>query len=239
MKRCIHKHTLLIILFTTISFLGCNDNSNNEGEQDITPNISVSDIIGVWVCPEKSPDDLCLYYLAIYPNGRYNFCFGKDLMGSGFYSLEKSTLVLRNGYSFSIDKIELNEFEKDKSMYISGHFASFYNDRTINYFSTLKKTDEKLSQSVVGVEKEPSGLSGLHKYYSDFDTKLFYMTEYIAKYTHKGKLRSTGRWETLKDITWYYTYRHPYTYTQEVGGDGKVKIYKFDYDLELNEIDQW
>lgn len=210
---------LLMMLASCLVMMGCQEEEKEMITEPIKEEVyaTSSDLSGVWEGGEEN-----LYYIAINSDGRYSFCFNNHLMGSGHFTLDKTKLILKNGYTYIYDT--LNFKLNGNYLSISGYITKF-NRIDKEYISTiLRKSNEPYPPSLVGVTWKPSYLEGLNMYYSTFETRVMYLTEYIATYTHRGKLRNTGEWKTLIDETWYYTFREPYTYTQETDGDGEVEI---------------
>lgn len=120
-------------------------------------------------------------------------------------------------------KLDLNE----DILTVRGAIQLLYQGGSSDVNLVFIKSNETISPSIVGIEREPQ-LYGVNKFYDDIRIVVSYVSNYNAKYEYSGVLRSTGRRKIIKSYSWYYVYRQPYTYTQEIEGDGSVVIYNFD-----------
>lgn len=227
---------LIVIILLSIFASSCSNSTpipdTPEQTEDPSKQLNESDIAGVWVVSSFYSDSGLwktmpsnLYFLSITESGFYSFCFNNHLMGSGKYTLEKGTITLNNYYSFASDKFEISLNKNE--LYIEGNITTFLQDQKENIKLKLKKTDESISTSVAGTKREPQ-MYGINKYYDDLKMIVSYLTNYNAQYEYSGTQKSTGKRKILKSYSWYYVYRSPYTYTQEIDGDGNIIIYNFD-----------
>lgn len=236
-KTIIGNSNCLFIAFLLFCILGlsCSKDEYSFNGSNTTTNIedklNISDITGVWIIDsyynngswEIMPSDL--YFLSITENGFYSYCFNKRSMGSGEYSLKNNVITLNNNYFLIKDSLKLSL--NNEELLIEGSLTLFTQNQKEYFKLKLKKTDEKISPSVVGTKREPQ-LYGINIYYEDVKMIVSYLTNYTASYEYTGIQKSTGKRKTLKSYSWYYIYRAPYTYTQEIGGNGEIIIYNFE-----------
>ena len=216
----------LSYLFLTISLMFCNGcdplgttNENNKEEKPETPSLTVDDISGVWVDPSNE-----WYYISIYPSGRYTYCLNEKLIGSGNYRLDGEKLTLNNNYTYSSDVIDVSV--SNGKLTISGEVSDWKSQKTYIHLQ-FNMTNEQFSSSVIGSSLSCSG--GLNKYYDKVKKEIKFISDVNFTYESIGLLKSTGKWKTLSDITFYYVYRNPYTYGLRIGGDDEVEIYVFGF----------
>ena len=227
----------IILVCFAVVFASCNRNDviADQGSEPIEDKLDISDITGVWTL-DSNP----LYYISLSEGGRFSYCFSENLMGSGNYILDGNQITLNNGYTYLSDKLELSL--NNNSMSIKGPVQILYQSGNKNINLTFQKSNESISPSIIGVERKP-GMPGLNKFYDDIRIVVTYVSDYTATYEYSGVSKSTGKRKTLKSYAWYYAYRKPYTYTQQIEGDGKVVIYNFDEispsgSLDVNVVPQ-
>lgn len=224
MKTINLKNYLLLIIVPFI--FSCSNNETDDFDDSQVEDDSIEDISGIWTLPEND-----IYYIALYPSGKYSFCLSDYLIGSGTYYLNGNTLILNDGYTYRKNelfvKLENSKLNIRGNLYgipnpIPGHkeyiqTVSFYLDKSIN---------ESFSKSIAGFYKCEEGT--LNAYYSTVINELDFISNYLFKYTSTGKSRSNGRWKTLKNDTYYYNYREPYVYCYNTESNPtELEIYDF------------
>lgn len=227
---------LIVMILLSVLISSCSKDNTISDKQESTEEsneqLNESDIAGVWIVNsfsnnpgvwEKMPSDL--YFLSITESGFYSFCFNKNLMGSGKYTLDKESITLNNYYSFTNDKLKISLNRNE--LYIEGDLNTFLQNKKEHIKLKLKKSNENISPSVAGTTREPQ-MYGINIYYDELKMVVSYLTNYNAQYEYSGRQKSTGKRKTLKSYSWYYIYRKPYTYTQEIEGDGTIVIYNFE-----------
>ena len=214
-------------LFLFISFLcfcSCEKNvtSNDYKKPENTiQTTKYEDICGVWVDSKNE-----LYYIAIYPNGRYTYCINDQLIGSGNCTLTKNRLTLNNGYTYASDVITITK--SGTQITLNGYISNNESQKINISKSFAFKKDEELSPSAAGISKTSTG--GLNYYYDNLKTEITFTSDYILKYKYTGRSKSTREYKTIKEYTWHYVYRKPYTYGIKFnGGSGLVEIYDFPF----------
>lgn len=218
---------ILFIAFF-IAFLGIlcacqKDESiiNDPTESPEESYLKVEDICGVWVNPQNS-----MYYLAIYPNGRYTFCLSDDLIGSGSYSLDENTLILNDGYFYTSDNVNISLNHEYLS--ITGDINSINNTTKYVNYKLKYSPSEELSPSIAG--RSETGKSTTSVNYSEVINELNFVSDYVFTYKSTGKSKSTGSWKTLVNDTRYYVYRMPYTYCYKLNNSQKtLEIFDFNF----------
>lgn len=209
-----------MICFTVLTACSEDENLNEQIPDNIESELTISDIKGVWVLKDNP-----LYFISLSESGFYSFCFNEKLMGGGNYVLNENEITLNNGYSYMRDKLKL-ELDED-ILTVKGSIQLLYQDRSRDVNLVFIKSNEAISPSIIGIEREPQ-MYGLNKFYDDIRIVVSYVSNYNAKYEYSGVLKTTGKRKMIKSHSWYYVYRQPYTYTQEIEGDGSVIIYNFD-----------
>lgn len=212
---------LFYILFLTI-FSACYKQEEVIVKPDHEDNkvLENSDISGVWT--SISNDE---YFISFTEGGKYTFCLNDHLMGSGAYDIKDNTVFLNNSYTNKTDKIEVNLSANKLS--IDGNIYLFKSEEKETIQIKFIKSAEQISPSLIGVERGPS-MYGLNKYYDITYIGVQFLTDTFAKYEYKGIHKTTKQEKVIKSYSWYYVYREPYTYTQEIDGDGKIIKYNFD-----------
>ena len=182
--------------------------------------LQIDDICGVWVSPNNK-----LHYIAIYPSGRYTYCFNNSAIGSGTYSLGKNTLTLNDGYSYESYKFDLTR--DGNNLNLNGA-VNYINSNLVHISITYRLSNEELSPSIEGKKLHTNG--GLNAKYDNLDQILRFESEYILKYEYTGTSKKTGQRKTISEHTWYYAYRKPYTYCYKLNEekDG-LEIYDFPF----------
>lgn len=178
-----------------------------------------SDISGVWTY--ISDDE---YFISFTEGGKYTFCLNKHLMGSGTYIIKNNTISLNNSYSNKSDKITI--YITNDLLDITGDIFLFNSKQQESIRMQFIKSNETVSPSQVGVEHQPQ-LYGLNQFYDITYIGVKYITDTVVKYEYRGIHKTTKKEKVIKSNSWYYVYREPYTYTQEIGGDGTVIKYDF------------
>lgn len=214
------KYVIALICFAVLTACSEDENLNEQIPDNIESELTISDIKGVWVLKDNP-----LYFISLSESGFYSFCFNEKLMGGGNYVLNENEVTLNNGYSYMSDKLKLDLNED--ILTVRGAIQLLYQGGSSDVNLVFIKSNETISPSIVGIEREPQ-LYGVNKFYDDIRIVVSYVSNYNAKYEYSGVLRSTGRRKIIKSYSWYYVYRQPYTYTQEIEGDGSVVIYNFD-----------
>ena len=224
---------LFLLAISVVLMCGCTPETTETEPSVNYP--TKDDISGVWVLPNNN-----LYFISLGANGRYSFCFNGALMGAGTYELDKSDIILNNGYMYESDKLSLS-IDGD-TINLRGVIKTFRSGGTTRINYTFERSQEYVSPSMVGVvkERDPNlvGLSNGGKYSSKkFDVT--YNTEYTATYVLRGKLSTTKQWVEIEREVWYYIFRTPYTYTQSPNGNGEVIIYEFDDKLAWSDKNKY
>lgn len=219
-KENMKKILCLLTILPALLFTSCTKDEDNTKDEIDNIYLSLSDINGVW-----ESDSNNLYFISFTKGGRYSFCFNNQLMGAGNYKLEKNIISLENDYLYTTDVIEVAIV--NKKLALKGNLYLFKQQDKKNINLIFDKSTEKTPPSVVG-EKRDGGLSGLNAYYENTDVRMVYQTDYIAKYEYDGYSRKNGAYKMIKEHTWFYVYRPPYTYTQITSEKGEVIIYDFD-----------
>ncbi len=216
MKQIIYVLSILIFLSSCekdeVISSGNNNNSNNIEEIQI----KVSDINGVWALSSND-----MYFISFMEGGKYSFCFNNHLMGSGTFSLKGKEVSLYNSYSNKIEKMSV-ELCQGK-LRLKGDVYLFDSERTEYFSGDFIKTTETASPSLVGVEKS-GGLYGFGPYGETVYDGVTFISDNIAKHTHIFEYKDTGREKTTTRY-YYYVYRIPIIYTQELEKDGYIVIY--------------
>ena len=192
--------------------------SNLDNEDDIK--LENSDINGVWILSSDNE-----YFMSFTEGGSYTFCLNDHLMGSGTYTLKGDTVFLNNSYTNKSDKIEIELLQNN--LCVKGEFYLFNTKNKESVNIKLVKSNEEISPSQVGVERGP-GMYGLNEYYDITYIGVKYLTDVFAKYEFRGINKKTKIEKVIKSYSWYYVYRKPYTYTQEINGNGTVIRYNFE-----------
>ena len=213
--------SMMLVMISLFGFISCTEDEDNEDfSQPTTPTLQLSDICGVWVNPSNS-----LYYIAIYPSGKYTYCFNNELIGSGKCSLNDNTLCLNDDYTYKSDLITVNMSENKLTLY--GNVTKI--NLTKEYISQqFIYSSESLSPSIIGVKETSTG--GLNKYYNNLYTEISFISDLIFEYVYTGRHRNTYQYKTIAHYIWRYVYREPYTYGIKLNqGDGLVEIYDFSF----------
>lgn len=220
-----------LILFTFLFQLACQE-SESIIDNPTEIYIQTNDICGVWTNQQDS-----MYYLALYPSGRYTFCLSDKLIGSGTYILKENTLTLNDGYFFTSNNIRLSL--DNGYLKITGCITNIDNiNQTINYELKYNPTEE-LSSSLIGYYKKDVEEGG-NAYYSETITELNFISDNIFTYRKTGKYKNSGSWKTIVDQTRYYVYRKPYTYCYLLNNSPKtleVYDFKFMYSNDYGYLD--
>lgn len=213
--------TLFYILILVL-FSACNQQEEFIDKPDNEDNIKLenSDISGVWTL--SSNDE---YFISFTEGGKYTFCLNDHLMGSGNFNINNNIITLNNSYTNKSDKIEINLSQN--TIYIKGDINLFNGKNTETIKMKLFKSKEAISSSPIGVEHRP-GMYGLNKFYDITYIGVKYITDTFAKYECRGINKKTKVEKVIKSHSWYYVYRKPYTYTQEINGDGTIIKYDFE-----------
>lgn len=214
------KILCLLTILPALLFTSCTKDEDNTKDEIDNIYLSLSDINGVW-----ESDNNSLYFISFTKNGRYSYCFNNQLMGAGSYKLEKNIITLENDYLHTTDIIEAAIV--NNKLTLKGDLLQFKQQSKKSINIILNKTTENAPQSLVG--KKIQFLSGLNVYYDNLSERVVYQTDYIAKYEYDGYSKKTGAYKMIKEYTWFYVYRKPYTYTQETLGDGEVVIYNLEF----------
>ena len=212
----------LLLIAPLLLSVGCDPIDSNNVNDEPTPSLTLKDLSGVWVDPSNE-----LYYISIYPSGRYTYCLNDMLIGSGTCVYEDGELTLNNNYTYTSDIIKVS-LSNDK-LSINGEISDGELQK-INVNKRFDLSDEELSKSVVGSHISASG--GVPKNYEKIKKEITFISDVNFTYESTGKLKTTGEWKTLSSIMWYYVYRTPYTYGLRIGGDNEVEIYKFGFTEE-------
>lgn len=227
MKTICLRSTLLLLFIPL--FFSCDKNESTDSNEQTTPEntLTLKDISGVWTLSEND-----IYFLALYPSGRYTFCLSDYLIGSGSYYLNGNTLTLNDGYTFRANNLTI-KLEND-ILNIRGDLHGIPNPipgikeyiKTVSLY-LQKENNEDFSKSVAGFS-ECRDAGGLNAYYSNITNELNFISDYVFKYKSTGKSKQSGKWKTLKDETYYYTYREPYVYCYNVDNNPtEIEIYDF------------
>lgn len=218
---CMLMLVLIIGLFASLSFISCE---NNEEDEDLTqpsvPTLQISDICGIWVDSSNS-----LYYIAIYPSGKYTYCFNNRLIGSGRCSLSDNSLYLNDEYTYASDVVTINKSNNKLILYGSVTNTDFSKEYISGQFIY---SSESLSPSIVGARSTSTG--GLNQYYDNLYKEISFISDVIFQYVYTGRNKSTLQYKTIAQYTWRYVYRKPYTYGVKLNnGDNVVEIYDFPF----------
>ena len=93
---------ILIGLCICFSFISCG---KTEEDEEVTPpseqTLELSDVCGVWTKSNNS-----LYYIAIYPNGKYSYCFNILL-----YLIKLPSRKMRTNYH-CLDMLQISILQK-------------------------------------------------------------------------------------------------------------------------------
>lgn len=215
---------ILIGLCICFSFISCG---KTEEDEEVTPpsepTLELSDICGVWTKSNNS-----LYYIAIYPNGKYSYCFNNRTISSGICSLSDNTLYLTDEYTFVSDQVTVKKNANELSL--SGYITNIYSAKEIITHPFIHSS-ESLSPSIAGIRKTSSG--GLNMYYDNLKEEIAFLTDVIFRYEYSGRHKSTHQYKTISQYTWRYVYRKPYTYGIKINTanneNNTVEIYDFPF----------
>lgn len=211
----------LLYLFILIIISACSKQEEIIDKPDNEDDIKLenSGISGVWTL---SLDDE--YFISFTEGGKYTFCLNDHLMGSGTYSINDNIITLNNSYTNKSDKIEIELLQN--SIYLNGNIYLFNSELQEAVEMKFVKSKEIISPSQVGVEHKPQ-MPGLNKFYDITYEGVKYITDFLVEYEYRGIHKTTKKEKIIKSNSWYYVYREPYTYTQEIEGDGTVIKYDF------------
>lgn len=215
-RKCWLVLMLAIGLFTNFTLISCaNDDENEELSKPNEPTLELSDISGVWVNPSNS-----LYYIAIYPSGKYTYCFNNRLIGSGRCSLDNKTLYLYDEYTYASDKVCIDKMNNKLTVY--GNVTNMKSSK--EYVSNqFIYSSESLSPSIAGVKKTSTG--GLNYYYDNLNKEISFISDMVFQYVYTGRNKYSNQYKTITHYTWRYVYRKPYTYG--------IKLNQEDYVVEI------
>ncbi len=212
----------LFYISILILFSACSKQEEIIETTDNEDNIILdnSDLSGVWT--SLSNDE---YFISFTEGGKYTFCLNDHLMGSGTYNIKDNVATLNNSYTNKTDKIKIELSQN--TINIKGDIFLFNSENKETIQISLTKSEETISPSQIGVEHGP-GMYGLNKYYDITYIGVQYLTDTFAKYECRGIHKTTKKEKVIKSYSWYYVYRKPYTYTQEIDGDGTITKYDFE-----------
>lgn len=199
-------------------------NNSEETTEETTEEtyLQIEDICGVWENTQNN-----MYYLAIYPNGRYTFCLSDELIGSGFYILDKNTLTLNDGYFYTSNDIKLEP--NNGFLNITGNITNINNTNQSIKYKLKYNPSEELSPSIAGRGKTGKS-GGISANYSEVINELYFTSDYTFTYKSTGKSKKTGSWKTLVNDTRYYVYRKPYTYCYKLSDSQRtLEIFDFSF----------
>ena len=217
------RHLSYLFVFSLIVCVySCTSEKDtvDETNQENTQKLQFSDICGVWV--DNNND---LYYIAIYPSGKYSYCFNNKMIGSGVCTLNDNILCLNDEYTNASDNISIQYL--NSTLTLSGDITKF-NLISEHIYKQFIKSSESLSPSVVGKKKTATG--GLNMYYDNLRQEISFTSNIIFEFNYTGTSRSTGQYKTISHYTWRYVYRKPYTYGIKINDNNNiVEIYDFPF----------
>lgn len=207
---------MLLCAIIIVSFVSCSKEENMDEPPVVEDTqIKMSDISGVWALSSNN-----VYFISFTEGGKYSFCFNNHIMGNGTFSLNDNEVSLYNSYSNKTEKLSVELYQGKPR--VKGNVFLF-NSELEEYFSgDFVKTNESASPSLVGVEKS-GGLYGFGPYGETIYDGVTFISDNIAKYTHIFQYYNNGNKKTTN--RYYYVYRIPIIYTQELEEDGYIVIY--------------
>lgn len=214
------KKLFYILVLTLFSACSKQEEIIDKPDNEDKIELDNSDISGVWTL--SSNDE---YFISFTEGGKYTFCLNDHLMGSGTFDINDNAITLNNSYTNKSDKIEIELLQN--TIHIKGNINLFNSENKESIQMKLVKSEEEVSPSQIGVEHGP-GMYGLNKFYDITYIGVKFITDTFAKYEYRGIHKTTKVEKVIKSYSWYYVYRKPYTYTQEINGDGTIIKYDFE-----------
>lgn len=189
---------------------------DSDNKDIVEPDLKISDVEGVW---EDSNNKY--YFLSLDAGGGYSLCLDEQIIGAGRFSISNKTLALFDTYTNKTDYLSIDL--KNSSLNISGEIYKFLSDNKQKINIKLTKSSKKPSPSKVGKTYRGTGDRMPDQYYRNVDTRVEFLNNNLAQYIWDGYKKSNGKHVIWNNISLYYVYLAPYTYTYV------TDIYKADY----------
>ncbi len=215
--------------------------SNRPTEKD---ELKISDISGVWI--DYTNDK---FFLTIYPDGRYSYCFSDYILSSGICELGGSDISFTDGYSHVTDKMSCSLGSDKSVLSIGGQLQpipGFSDEKKYVSFKLIRSKTETPARSLFGFDISCED-QGLWRYYSEVFMEYHFNSDYYFNLKYTGKHKDTKKWKTISNHSYRYVYRPPYIYCYDItDNDYLIKRYDFcflrgecyhlDYGMDNHEV---
>lgn len=229
------KHLLKLTFFciAAIAIIGCTKTEYIYVQQESAGGnqTETKSIVGVWQWQQDT-----LIFLSFDPWGNYAYVLGQNLMASGSYTFdgttvhmsntmhggkqEKLTITFANNNPSKIDGI-------DGNLYIWGAAGESYNRNVWLY--DFRKVERPYHSSLNGTEyslglSEPYQINGTW-----YDGKRY--MQYTSSCDAKNvlKIKKNGSWQEHSSINQKYIFCPNIIYRQSSNGNGKIYTYSLSY----------
>lgn len=224
-----HIYKLTLLCIATITIIGCTKTEYvyipQEGGGD--NETETKSIVGVWQWQQDS-----LIFLSFDPWGTYAYVLGQNLMASGSYTFDGTTVHMSNTMHGGRQETLTITFANndpskidgiDGDLYIWGAAGESYNRNVWLY--NFRRVNRPYHSSLAGTEyslgiSEPCQINGT---WYDGNRFMQYTSSSDAK--NVLKIKKNGSWQEHSSTNQKYIYRSNIIYRQSSKGDGKIYTY--------------